>query len=144
MPINLEKFYIKDKYVSCSVIKGDNAYKLFDNERKTLICSMSYYIYDDIKNFDWINLADIITEPEYRGQGYASKLLPILISDLNKRYPDMGLYLLVAVDNLPAIKLYTNNGFKSLRTYKLRNRNYYVMYRGDVDISQLMNTKFSG
>ena len=144
MPINLEKFYIKEKHGNCSIIRGDTAYKIFDNEKRALICSMSYYIYDDIKNFDWINLADIITEPEYRGQGYASKLLPILISDLNKRYPDMGLYLLVAEDNLPAIKLYTNNGFKSLRTYRLKKTKYIVMYRGEADTSQLMNTKFSG
>lgn len=144
MMIDLEKYYIKDKNTNYAVIKGDNAYKLFDNDTKSLICSMSYYIYDDIKNFDWINLADIITEPEYRGQGYASKLLPILISDLNKRYPDMGLYLLVAEDNLPAIKLYTNNGFKTLRIYRLKKTKYIDMYRGEADTSQLMNTKFRG
>lgn len=109
-----------------------------------LASQASYYIYPDVKNFDWINLADIDTKEEYRRRGYAQAILQRMLSDLDKDYPSMGQYLLVKCDNIPAIRLYQKFNFKEIRvvTNKKTGDRYSVMCRGNADKDQLLNVNF--
>lgn len=109
------------------------------------IASASYYLYSDMDNFDWINIADIDTKKEHRRKGYAYAILSKMISDLDKNYPKMGQYLLVKSDNIPAIRLYQKLGFREIRviTNKKKGIRYSVMTRGNADKQQLMTVDFN-
>lgn len=130
--------FMSDEY---SIKKTNNEYQLISNNGEW-ISRMGYYIYDDIPNFDWINIANVDTNEKYLRQGYATILLNELINDMHIQHPAMGLYLLVRAKNLPAIKLYEKCGFKILKTQASDNGEFYVMYLGDADINQLKNTNF--
>ena len=124
-----------------SIKKANNEYQLISNNGEW-ISRLRYYIYDDIPNFDWINIADVDTNEKYLRQGYATILLNELIHDIHIQHPTMGLYLLVRAENSPAIKLYEKCGFKILKMQASDNGEFYVMYLGDADINQLKNTNF--
>lgn len=105
----------------------------------------SYYLYSDMKNFDWINIADVDTKEEFRRRGYAQILLQKMLSNLDKKYPSMGQYLLVRTDNIPAIRLYQKFNFKEIRVVsdESSGKRYSVMCRGNADKKQLMNVDFN-
>ena len=131
-------FLIENTNKYATLKKSKTKYQYLDSKGK-VICNIGYYIYDDMKDFDWINIADVDTAKEYRGQGYATRLLNVLIRDMKKDYPSMGLYLLVKVDNDPAIGLYKKVGFKILK----QQGSYYVMCYGAADKEQLKKRNFS-
>lgn len=144
--VNNEDHYIQllSKYNNSSnysIEKINNEYQLISDNGEW-ISRLKYFIYDDIPNFDWINIADVDTNEKYRHQGYMTILLNELINDMHIQHPTMGLYLLVRTENIPAIKLYEKLGFKILKTQASGNGEFYVMYLGDGDINQLKNTNF--
>lgn len=126
-----------------AIKKKNSTYFIELNGKK--ISSASYYLYSDMDNFDWINIADIDTKREYRRKGYAHAILTKMLSDLDKKYPKMGQYLLVKSDNIPAIRLYQKLGFREIRviTNKKKGIRYSVMCRGNADKQQLMNVNFN-
>ena len=134
--------FIIEAYSDMTLKKSDTKYEYINSDGKT-ICNIGYYIYDDIKNFDWINIADVDTNKKYQGQGHATRLLNTLIRDMKKKHPSMGLYLLVKVDNEPAIGLYKKTGFKVLKMQDSKKGKFYIMYQGNADIEQLKKQNFS-
>ena len=124
-----------------SIRKLSNEYQLISNNGE-LLSHLKYWIYDDIPNFDWINITDVDTNNKYLHRGYATALLHELVRDMHAQHPEMGLYLLVRSENTIAINLYKKCGFKNLKTQTSANGNFYVMYLGDADINQLKNTNF--
>ena len=144
--INNEDHYIQllSKYNNSSnysIEKINNEYQLISDNGEW-ISRLRYYIYNDMPNFNWINIADVDTNEKYRHRGYMTILLNELINDMHAQYPTMGLYLLVRTENIPAIKLYEKLGFKILKIQASDNGEFYVMYLGDGDINQLKNTNF--
>lgn len=126
--------------VKNEIEKTKNKY-VIKNDKGDVISKLGYYRYN-VKNFDWILIADVETKPEYRGKGLASKLINTLYSDITKEDPGKGLYLFVRTDNDVAIKLYKKLNFKTVKKYKLDDGWYYIMCKGKADISQFDNMKF--
>lgn len=104
-----------------------------------IIAECICYEYDTISNFDWVLIADIQVLPEYRRQGFASKLIETAEQHTPK---NKGLYVLVKADNKPAINLYEKQGFEIIKSYKIKDAPYYIMCKGDADINQLITADF--
>ena len=120
--------------------KTRNSYMIKDN-KGLIISKLNYYEYK-IKNFDWILIANLYTKPEYRGNGFATKLINELYSDISKN-TNKGLYLFVKSDNQVAIKLYTKLNFKKVKNYTLEDGKYIIMAKGNADMSQFDKMNFS-
>lgn len=122
---------------------GDSGYEYIirDNNGK-IISELKYYDYN-IKNFDWVLLSDVKTDKMYRGKGLATKLINKMYSDINKPNPKKGVYLFVKENNINAISLYKKLGFKFIKEYTLKDGNYLIMAKGNGDIKQIENMKFS-
>lgn len=80
------------------------------------------------KDFDWIQIVDVITEEQYRGRGYAPAILRIMLMDIRKRFPKgTNLFLLVDRENLTAIKIYLDLRFEIRFAIYNEGISYYVM-----------------
>jgi ribosomal protein S18 acetylase RimI-like enzyme len=58
-------------------------------------------------------ISDVIINEDYRGKGYASKILKYIIKKL-----DGNIFLWTTVENIIAISLYTKLGFKQIKLNK--------------------------
>lgn len=97
------------------------------NKDRLFLSGASYIIYKK-KNFDWIQIADVITEEQYRGRGYAPAILRIMLLDIRKRFPKgTNLFLLVDSENLTAIKIYLDLRFEIRFAIYNEGISYYVM-----------------
>ena len=109
------------------VIKIDNSY-IIKNNKDDIVSKLNYHEFN-IKNFDWILLSDLETEPKYRGKGLATKLINSLCDDVFKN-TDKGVYLFVKTDNYTAINLYNKLGFKAIKQYPLKDgKNISINYK---------------
>ena len=129
-----------DDVTNKPIIKTKNTY-MIKNDKGTIISKLSYYEYK-VKNFDWILIANLATNPEYRGRGLATKLINELYSDITKN-TNKGLYLFVKSDNRTAIRLYTKLNFKKVKNYTLKDGEYIIMAKGNADMSQFDKMNFS-
>lgn len=59
---------------------------------------------------DECSIGNIVTDKEYRGRGFATKIMAALISELKKR-EITKVFLEVEHDNMPALALYEKTGF---------------------------------
>lgn len=107
--------------------KQKHSYCIKNKEGK-IISKISYYDYN-IKDFDWILVADVETDPKYRRQGLAKMLITELYKDIKST--KKGLYLFVKPDNIGAVALYKNLQFKEVKHYKLKDSDYIIMAKGD-------------
>lgn len=97
------------------------------NKDRLFLSGASYIIYKK-KNFDWIQIVDVITEEQYRGRGYAPAILRIMLLDIRKRFPKgTNLFLLVDRENLTAIKIYLDLRFEIRFAIYNEGISYYVM-----------------
>lgn len=106
-------------------------YRLYDyddmNKDRLFLSGASYIIYRK-KDFDWIQIVDVITEEQYRGRGYAPAILRIMLMDIRKRFPKgTNLFLLVDRENLTAIKIYLDLRFEIRFDIYNEGISYYVM-----------------
>ena len=69
---------------------------------------------------DECNIGNIVTHKDYRGRGFATEILGILL-DVLKRNGVAKVFLEVEYDNVPAIALYEKHGF----TRYGQRRDYY-------------------
>ena len=136
--MNIYKYKINNAVADFKVIKEKNRYYILSNDN-IIISSISFYDYN-IENFDWILLANINTNKKYRNMGFASLLINTLYDDI-KNYK--GLYLLVDIKNLNAVKLYKKLGFNLVKKYKINKVIYYIMCKGSYDTDQFENIKFN-
>lgn len=120
------------------LVKDANTYA-YEDPSGHVVSKLNYYRYDDIPNFDWILVANLDTDPRYRKQGLATNLLNTLFNDIPK---DKGLYMLVKIDNHPAIHLYKSLGFQIVKRYTMKDGPYVVMAKGSADIGQLKRQSF--
>lgn len=77
------------------------------------------------------HVVSIAVLPEYRGLGIGRLLAVSALEDCKRRGAS-GVYLEVAVDNVPAINLYKKLGFRVvgvIRGYYSSGKDAYVMYR---------------
>lgn len=126
--------------INPSIIKNKDSYTI-KNANNEIISKLNYYDYK-IKNFDWVLLANLETEPEYRGNGLATKLINALYNDITKN-TNKGIYLFVRTNNKTAISLYNKLNFKVVKKYTLKDGEYIIMAKGTADISQFNNMNFS-
>ena len=124
----------------------DKIFKIKDgfvikNEKGEVVSSVKYYEFDDIDNFDWILICDMETVPEYRGRGYATRLLNKVYSEAISR--NKGVYLLVKEDNENAINLYKKLGFEKIKNQDIDKKRHIVMCKGNKDKQQLLKMNFS-
>src|SRR5712664_4213450 len=66
-----------------------------------------------LKPYGYTEISAVCTHPDYRGRGYASSLVSILIQRIVKR--DEIPFLYVRTDNVDAIRVYEKLGFKTRR-----------------------------
>lgn len=106
-------------------------YRLYgydDTNKDRLFLSRASYIIYKKKDFDWIQIVDVITEEQYRGRGYAPAILRIMLLDIRKRFPKgTNLFLLVDRENLTAIKIYLDLRFEIRFAIYNEGISYYVM-----------------
>lgn len=125
---------------SLKIIKDSSSY-IIKNNNGDIISKLNYYDYN-IKNFDWILVANLETLPKYRGLGLATKLINELYKDITKT-TNKGIYLFVRVNNINAINLYNKLGFKVIKNYKLNDEEYIIMAKGNADTSQFNKITFA-
>lgn len=94
-----------------------------------------------LKDFDWDLMANVKTQYKYRRKGLATKLINKAYNDVKKN--GKGLYLFVRKENDNAIKLYEKLNFYNIKTYSLKDGDYYIMAKGDSDMQQLKRMNFS-
>lgn len=103
------------------------AYNGNSKKNRLFLSSASYIIYKK-KDFNWIQIVDVITEEKYRGRGYAPAILRIMLQDIQRRFPKgASIFLLVDRDNLTAIKLYMSLKFEIRFCTGRYSSAYYVM-----------------
>lgn len=115
-------------------------YQYIDNSK--VIARASAYDYRS-DNFDWILIADVETDPDYRHQGLASSL----VDEIYKNYcvgKPIGAYLVVRVNNYPAIQMYKKLGFHIVKVCEIDKEKYYVYAKGAADKNQLKKMEFGG
>jgi len=61
------------------------------------------------------NIGVVATDEHYRGRGYATSIVSALVQEIFQRSPVALIH--VIADNSPAVRAYTNVGFKPYRTY---------------------------
>jgi len=61
------------------------------------------------------NINVVATDEHYRGRGYATSIVSALVQEIFHRSPIALIH--VIADNAPAVRAYTNVGFKPYRTY---------------------------
>lgn len=120
--------------------KTNNSYMFMD--KKETVSKLKYYDYG-IKDFDWVLICDIDTKSDYRNMGLASKLIDEVYKDITKDNPNKGIYLFVRIDNYTAIKLYKKLKFKTIKKYTLKDGDYFIMAKGNADVSQFNNMNFA-
>ena len=133
-----------DKKNNIKIKKTKSKYYLYLDGNQ--VSNFSYYDYSS-KGFDWILLADVYTEEEYRGHGYAKILIDEFCKDIEKKYHGkLGTYVFVYPDNTSAIKLYTKCGFSKVKNYTMKNgQEFVIMAKGNKNnFHQFDNRDFSG
>lgn len=123
-----------------SLEKDDNSY-MFRDKNGIIASKLKYYDYN-IKNFDWVLIADVVTKPSYRRMGLASKLLKEAYADITKN-SNKGVYLFVKYDNHAAINLYKKLGFRVIKYYGSGDKKYIIMGKGNADINQFKDMNFA-
>lgn len=123
-----------------SLKKDDNSY-MFKDKNGIIASKLKYYDYN-IKNFDWVLIADVVTKPYYRRMGLASKLLKEVYADITKN-SNKGVYLFVKYDNHAAISLYKKLGFRIIKYYGSGDKKYIIMGKGNADIGQFKDMNFA-
>lgn len=123
--------------------KLNDTYRIKNSDGK-IVSSLKYYDYN-IKNFDWVLIADVDTDENYRRQGLAKRLINELYKDIQKKFKgSKGLYLFVKPNNDPAIALYKNLKFQEIKHYKLKDGDYIIMAKGNTSkFNQFDNMNFS-
>jgi ribosomal protein S18 acetylase RimI-like enzyme len=61
------------------------------------------------------NIGVIATDANYRGKGYATSIVSVLVQEIFKRSPIAIIH--VIADNTPAVRAYSKVGFKPYKTY---------------------------
>jgi ribosomal protein S18 acetylase RimI-like enzyme len=61
------------------------------------------------------NIGVVATDEHYRGRGYATSIVSALVQEIFQRSPVALIH--VISDNAPAVRAYTNVGFKPYKTY---------------------------
>lgn len=117
------------------LVKSKNTYRYMIGTN--VVATVSYYDYSS-DNFDWILIADVDTNKEYRRQGLATKLINQVYDDHAKN-SKKGIYVMVKQSNDEAIALYNSIGFHKLKKYK----GFYIMIKGNADTKQFDNIEFS-
>lgn len=103
------------------------AYNGKTKKGRIFLSSASYIIYKK-KDFNWIQIVDVITEEKYRGRGYAPAILRIMLLDIQRKFPKgASIFLLVDRDNPTAIKLYMSLKFEIRFCTGRYSSAYYVM-----------------
>ena len=142
MPIyNLN--HINESQSNYNIKKSKNKYRLIVDGKEA--SHISYYDYN-IKNFDWILVANVETKKQYRRHGYAEILINELYKDIStESHGEKGLYLLVKVDNTPAINLYKKLKFFKIRHHEIKGEEYIIMAKGKRSkFKQFEGIEFSG
>lgn len=80
---------------------------------KTIACGLG------VLENDFIGLFDIVVDEQYRNKGYGKHLV-LVILQLGKNNGAKKAYLQVEKKNAPALKLYSNIGFKEIYDYWYR------------------------
>lgn len=99
--------------------KKDFENSLFDETRPIYIIQNSGFIAFS-KALDEAEILMVWISPENRKNGFANVLLEFAFKDLMKKGTNQ-IFLEVAIDNIAALKLYKNHGFKEIGMRK----NYY-------------------
>jgi ribosomal protein S18 acetylase RimI-like enzyme len=61
------------------------------------------------------NISVVATDEHYRGRGYATSIVSALVQEIFRRSPVALIH--VVADNAPAVRAYTNVGFRPYETY---------------------------
>ena len=146
-PEHIDTFYTElKKSLAESAINGftmkktSKGYKYVDEKGKTA-SKLNYYDYK-IKGFDYVLIANVETELEYRRKGLAGSLVAAAYEDLVSKDKHDGVYLFVKQDNEPAIRMYTGLGFRKIRQYDLKSGKYFIMAKGKINKSKFDTMNF--
>lgn len=129
----------EQKVRKISMSNGGTHYSIRDHSGK-IISELRLYDFS-MKDFDWDLIADVETDPSYRGRGLATSVINLAYKDTKKK--NKGLYLFVKQNNQTAIKLYKKLNFDTIQSYKLDDEKYFIMAKGPADKKQFNGMNFS-
>jgi len=89
----------------------NNAYWLGIRDEKKLVSVGGTRFYFDFAT----NIHVVATDEHYRGRGCATSIVSALVQEIFQRSPIALIH--VIADNAPAVKVYSNVGFKPYKTY---------------------------
>ena len=118
-------FPLKDAKKELQALGNDFKFEIESDE--------SFIIYKIVSGTE-AEIIDMGTSPGFRNKGHAAKLLRKTIAKL-KKLKFKIIYLEVAANNIPAIKLYQNCGFKK---YNVR-KDYYQINGEKIDAILMRN-----
>lgn len=119
--VNTKKFKHKEfEQIECSIstIQG-----------KTISLGRLYNW--SIDNFDWMLLADLDTDKDYRNKGLGTFIINQAYEYATSK--KKGLYLAVSLSNTNAIKLYEKLGFKKISFIQDKYSKYCIMGKTDLE-----------
>ena len=99
--------------------------------------------YPELENFDWMLISSLIVDTDNRRKGLGTRLMKKAMDEVTAQ--GKGAYLMVYMNNEPALNLYQKLGFRIIRDYYYKDdpNGLYVMAYGDGDTDQLMHINFS-
>ena len=108
--------------------KSYRSYAFIEHKKAicSLVCVPSFSLWTFMKPND-IQIKNVFTEPNYRGKGFAFKLVKYAISDLSR--DKRNIWYLTNEQNTPSIKLCKKAGFK-LQGYYQRKKNRWGLFKG--------------
>ena len=111
----------------CSCIDKYN-YKIRLKDTGVIIGNIEYRIKEDKLHVGWTGNVGYRVEKEYRGQGYASEALGLLINKL-KEDDISHIYIALKNDNVSSMRVAQKNGAKLMEEFSDNN---YSLYRCDL------------
>lgn len=99
--------------------------------------------YPELENFDWMLISSLIVDTDKRCNGLGTRLMKKAMDEATAQ--GKGAYLMVYMNNEPALNLYQKLGFHIIRDYYYKDdpNGLYVMVYGDSDTDQLMHINFN-
>jgi len=107
-----------------------SSYSIIDKGRNicSLVCVPALYKWPFMKCND-LQIKNVFTHKEYRGKGYASRLIQYTLSKTSSR--NRIYWYMTDEENIPSQKLCSKIGFKYVGKYR-RKRNRYLLYEGEI------------
>ena len=127
-----EKGYPSEELI-CWDIERNGLWGVFDDDKLIAVSFAGQRVEDGEENFHWKQsfkkrgtFARIAVDPDYQNKGIGTLLVKFILQELKNQGFD-GVRILVGVDNVNAVKLYSKFGFENCGETERFGHSHYLL-----------------